>query len=404
MEETSTEPIPENTDNGPPARRAVAEAVSRLLVEQPFYGYFLKTFDIKRSDAQTRTMAVGFRRGRINCIYNAKFVLSLTPKKLQAILIHEILHVVHLHLTRRENREPFVFNIACDMAINPKIESLPNSALSPPPEWHGANAEYIYDQLVEEVSQDLIKIGEGLLDDHDLWQEAEGREWEVENAVGQAVTDAHTKSHGNMPGEVRDAIDWWLARPQVSWRQMLRNFVHSHTPAHKEVTYSRRNRRHDIFGIPSKRRHHSPSIAVGVDTSGSVTEEGLNLFFSELEGLALEATPAILLFHTEVYTIRPYEKGDFKSMSIEWGGTDFLPVFDCLERGTSATDGTKLAHRVDCAIMLTDGWAEYPATSRLPVLWVFTPHHTEETPPFGRVTVLEDREIWKKGGNQCQLP
>ena len=374
-------------DLGVQARQAVSESVSRLLVEQPFYGYFLNAFDFYRADTETETMGVGGRRGRIRCTYNAGFVLALSEKERQAVLVHEVLHAVHRHLTRLGPRDQRLFNIACDMAINPKIPDLPEGALFPPKNLVGANAERIYEKLNPRI------FGE-TLDDHDIWTSSGDMPWEVEGAIERAVRSSYNRVQGRVPSDVASRVHWWLSRPQISWRQMLRNFVGLHAPVERMTTSSRRNRRMDLFGIPGRRRRYCPHVAVVVDTSGSISQANLNLFFSEVEGLALEVALMLLLFNTEVYRICPYRRGDFVRIGerIWSGGTDFFPVFDCLEQGAPAVDGSTLSEPVDCVVLLTDGYAEYPESSHLPVLWVLSPYHNDELPPFGRVAVLEERQ------------
>ena len=65
--------------------------------------------------------------------YFPGFIRSLTPKEVVCILAHEILHCVFGHHTRRGDRNLLVWNVACDLAINPLLREygfqLPSGAL-----------------------------------------------------------------------------------------------------------------------------------------------------------------------------------------------------------------------------------------------------------------------------------
>ena len=51
-------------------------------------------------------------------IYKKEFVDKLTEQELVGVIVHEILHLSFLHLTRRGTREPLVWNIAADVCVN----------------------------------------------------------------------------------------------------------------------------------------------------------------------------------------------------------------------------------------------------------------------------------------------
>lgn len=83
---------------------------------------------------------VTIRNGRLELYYNPDMMGKL--KKLQekrAVLEHECLHLVMDHLTRLRSRQPQMWNIATDLAINQMIVDLPDGVVTLdkfPPEWH----------------------------------------------------------------------------------------------------------------------------------------------------------------------------------------------------------------------------------------------------------------------------
>lgn len=44
--------------------------------------------------------------------------MMLRPKEVEFLVAHEVLHVVYDHMGRREQRDPKIWNIADDYAVN----------------------------------------------------------------------------------------------------------------------------------------------------------------------------------------------------------------------------------------------------------------------------------------------
>ena len=55
-------------------------------------------------------------------IYNPQFMNSIQDDDLSFILYHEFLHIILMHHFRRGNRDPKLWNVAADIAVNLLIE------------------------------------------------------------------------------------------------------------------------------------------------------------------------------------------------------------------------------------------------------------------------------------------
>jgi predicted metal-dependent peptidase len=79
--------------------------------------------------------------------YNPDYLDSLTEPKRVGLLVHETLHPMLLHHTRRNGRDPEEWNVAADLAINPGIIAdgweLPDGFLIDP-QYAGLSAEEIF--------------------------------------------------------------------------------------------------------------------------------------------------------------------------------------------------------------------------------------------------------------------
>jgi predicted metal-dependent peptidase len=130
-------------------------------------------------------------------------------------------------------------------------------------------------------------------------------------------------------------------------------------------------------------------VYIAIDTSGSVAQQTLGLFISEVQGI-LGAYPHLEcdLYYVDcdaygpypltIDTILPTPEGG--------GGTSFVPFFDRVGE-------TWDEHAQAICIYLTDGYGEFPTpVPMLPTLWVVTPGGLDLAQfPFGEAVRLIDR-------------
>jgi len=114
------------------------EIIQLVLLHKYFYSHFLQQFRrhiIKKGDPlwdKVPTLGVNITDDlRPNLFVNEAWYGSLTPDEKLAVLEHEVLHILNKHLIRKEGREPYLWNLASDVAINQYIKGLPNEGLCP---------------------------------------------------------------------------------------------------------------------------------------------------------------------------------------------------------------------------------------------------------------------------------
>jgi len=89
--------------------------------QAPFFAEFLLRFNyIEKPEVQT--MGVGLKERSFVLYYNPDFLKKLKNVQLKAVLLHEIMHVIHLSGDRMGSRDPQLSNIAQDIAINDMVE------------------------------------------------------------------------------------------------------------------------------------------------------------------------------------------------------------------------------------------------------------------------------------------
>ena len=111
-------------------QRQIENAVIRLIKSKPFYGHFLMNF---RREINSSIYAVGvtIRNGTPVINFNPVNFIACSESEQQALLEHGLKHILHLHPARRKSRHHLTWDVATDLAINPAIENLPDTALMP---------------------------------------------------------------------------------------------------------------------------------------------------------------------------------------------------------------------------------------------------------------------------------
>jgi predicted metal-dependent peptidase len=383
------------------AKTLIAKGRSGLVLDNPFFGSLILRLTPREDPACQTMWTDGKSLG-----YNPGFVEGLSLDKIKGVLCHEILHCANQHTTRRGERDSSKWNEACDYAINPIIVrsgmSLPEGALMESVS-DDRSAEQIYaSRATEESGSDRGKSGEGQSKSSDpggcgevrdlpseggsgISSEAEKKraeqEWKI--AVAQAATQA--RQMGDLPAGVERMVED-IIDPKLNWREILHRFIDSY--ARNEYQWFPPNRRYVYTGLylPSTRSEELGSIALAVDTSGSIEDTTLKEFASEIADVTAKfrADVKIIYCDTEVYkdAVQDYAPDDrpIDMKPVGGGGTDFRPPFNYLE---------EIGLFPPCMIYFTDGWCDrFPEAPAYPVLWVVYGNNQRFDPPFGEVVNL----------------
>ena len=348
----------------------IEKEIVHLIKEKPFYAHFLQ--QMRRIETERiKTFAVNITDG-INLYINPKFYDKIKPLERVACLEHEVLHILNKHLLRCEDREPKIFNIASDIAINPYIETLPKGALYPK-EFKlepYKESEYYYKKLLENSTK--INVSAKPLDNHDLWREGNANHEYQHEVIKRAIQNTleKTKDYGSLPSSVRELIEQALKYKGVNWRRILQQFIYRATLVNTVPTRKRPNRRYDF--VEGNRVECKLDMLIGLDTSGSIDNETLALFFGEIEKIkALGMKIKVAECDADIGRVYNYKHLP-KTEVTGGGGTCFKPVFEYANK-----------IKPNCILYLTDGYGDYPERSKYPTLWCLTPDG-EFSGDFGR--------------------
>ncbi len=378
----------------------------RLLQAEPFFAALSRRIH-KSSTTAIPTAGVKMNEGSGNfeMVYNPNFFAKLPDNQKLGVLMHEMYHIIFEHVTGRLPPEGMskMWNIATDLAINSHLmDCLPKGGLFPTRGQfesypQGMSAEWYYSKLNQDQengegafdpeNQQGDGDGDGQgnggmpdsLDDHSGWHEADQdtrqmAQERMRQAVEDAVKEVQSKGNGwgNVSSGMRERIIDMIT-PKVDWRKVLRYFIKTSQRANKRSTVRRVNPRYPYIHA-GKKVNRTAKIAISIDQSGSVSDDMLSAFFSELNGLAQHCEFTVIPFDTQVDKTKVYvwKKGQRKQVErVLCGGTCFNAPTEFVNK-----DGGFDGH-----IVLTDMEAPKPVASKCQRIW-FTTENCAKNPYF----------------------
>jgi predicted metal-dependent peptidase len=365
--------------------------------------------------------------------FNPAFLNGMSPAQVIGLVAHENMHVGLGHPWRMGGRDPKLWNIACDCQINDIIGDmgyeLPDAGVTfsrvvyllvqagcPAAKANtirNESVEYTYN-ILKEYSQkggqggnEPTKPGDGqskspidsipeptagvekapTCDDPDgkVAEQAERLASGVEITEMLESKSKDPNKRGSVPGKLKSLIKAKHTN-KVDWRSAVWKFASGTAPT--DYSYRRVNKIYADEGIymPVVERSGVGPIAVCIDTSGSVSDHILSIFFAEINAILDTVRPESILIipcdskvhENGVEMLHPGDEYNNRNLGGR-GGTCFKPPFRYLEDHDIS---------VDKVIYLTDMEGTFPADPGVPTLWVSTVSRNNKA-PFGDVVVID---------------
>jgi len=369
--------------------RELIKGIVDIARHKEFYGHIVQQLErvMVGDDHRIQTAAVGRVAGErfIKMYLSRKFFNGLFEKYgknkgwtyMLGVLEHEIIHIVfgHLFLIFQDHTRG---NVAKDLVVNGIIPdgNLPEGHVLPEHYGfeRGKSTMWYYTHLQNNKKYQKQcydgQFGVGgilshIMSSHSMWDDVKDDPVAKEFAkdIVRKSKELCNKNYGDIPGSVLDQIEDLLKheRPIVPWAKVLRMFVASCAESILDYTVKRISRR---FGTrPGTRKGDVLHIAVAVDTSGSISDEQLKIFFNEIRWIWKNGAK-ITVYEADCHVCAVYPfKGKFTGKVHGRGGTDLEPVLKEVEG------------KYDALIYFTDFYAPtIEKQYRIPVLWVL---HTE---------------------------
>lgn len=359
-------------------------AVTDLLNTKAFYAKLIMSMRKDFSVKDLPTAAVGIKSTGFTLYLNPDFFNNLSRMERVGALEHEALHVLHAHFARFNNfqdKDRKLANLACDVAINQYIPHVPKQfkvlkgdkvvdafpatyerLLKEIPDLlPKMSSEYYFSKFKEEVEKNGGSgiDGEETLDDHGQWDDTDLTKEQLEKFVKSHIKAILESCSDQEKQQVDKSIIDELFRSEINWKAQLRQFFANSEETFTETTRKKRNRRYGLLQAGYK-NEQKLRLVIANDTSGSVSDEELQLFYGEIDRIYNEQTMELWIMDadTKVQNCFQYKKG----MKIEAkgrGGTAYGAAF--LKAKELRADAFIYFGDMDCS--------DIPVKPRFPVLW-----------------------------------
>lgn len=398
------------------ARERLISARVGLLLRHSFFGNLATRLKLTNADEWCATAATDGQK----FYYNSRFIMLLKPKEVEFLVGHEVLHVVYDHMGRIGNRDPQMFNIANDYAVNADLKrhNVGTFITSVPclyeRKYDGKASEEIYDDLMKNVKHiDINSLLDQMIDDH-LEDEGEGDN----DGDGDGDKEANGKGRPKMSPEDRERLRQEMKQaiisaastceagqlplgverlikqhtdPVMPWRELIQtNLISAIRADYSWMRPSRRGWHMDAI-MPGMNPGEEIDVVVSLDMSGSISNSQAQAFLGEIAGM-MDAFDGYKV-HVFCFDTKTYNPQDFNSDSMDTideyepmggGGTDFDCIFEYLKE--NAIDPKRL-------IVFTDG---YPCGSwgdpdYCDTTWII---HGDKNPnpPFGTFAIYDETD------------
>lgn len=303
---------------------------------------------------------------------------GLDEHECRFVMAHEMLHVGLRHAMRRENRDPYLWNVACDYVINGwlremELGDMPVIGGLYDPELRGLSAETIYDRIATDLrryrklctfrgfgTSDILENGTP-----EWWRRGDGvtlDEW-YRQCLSQGLTYHQGEGRGLLPAGLIEEIRA-LEVPPIGWDVQLAQWFDRHFPPQEKVrTYARASRRQSATPhiarprwVPAPDSEAGRTFGVVLDTSGSMDRAILAKALGAIASysLARDVPAARVVFcDAEAYD-QGYMPPEAIAESVRVrgrGGTVLQPGIDLLE---SAEDFPRRGP----LLIITDGFCD----------------------------------------------
>ena len=390
------------------ARDRLVTSRVALLMWHSFFGNLATRLKLVNADEWLATAATDGR----NFYYNSRFINMLQTREVEFLFGHEVLHLVYDHLDRRDDRNPEIWNVACDYAVNADLRNHKvGQFITTVPclyesKYEKKSANEIYDDLMKDAkSMSMDDLIDQLLDDHmdgddgddggDGDKEGNGKRpgkmsaeereqlrQEIKENVIAAAKAAKGAGHGTPEAVNRLIQD--ITEPKMPWRELIQTVLTSTIKT--DYTFMRPSRRgwHLDAVLPSQNPGEEIDITVAIDTSGSIGNTELKVFLSEIQGI-MDSFSGYRI-HVFCFDTRVHNPADYSSENLDsiaeyvpggGGGTDFDCIFDYLKR--EAIEPNRLIVFTDMMPFGSWGDQDYCDTT-----WIgYGEYAKTVTPPFG---------------------
>jgi predicted metal-dependent peptidase len=350
---------------------------AKLILEQPYFGTIASSLkcELNENIQSFKTTPKKFE-------YNDDFIDTLRDEQIAYTLTNCAMHYALDYKHRQESRIQWLWKLAQDYAIN---SLLINNGMNAPKyinhdiRFDKISAEEIYNTLEDEIDDKQ--------EEHDSVEHIHYEQEIVDKEVDKSIIDNNTqilnkaKKYGDLPLGIEILIPE-LNDSKIDWKNELYEVIEQSIKF--DYRLSPPNKRFLSMGVALPSLGGSKAkIVIAIDSSGSIDNEQLRIFLSEVQGIMnqfenfeIDLITADVKVHEHIIL----QPGDILEQKIiGGGGTNFENTFTYIQNNI---------HDITLFLYFTDGIGKFPKEeSTFETIWVIT--NDKVKVPFGRCIQLK---------------
>jgi predicted metal-dependent peptidase len=320
-----------------------------LQTQDVFFGQFMLRVRRDLNINLTIPIATIPKRDSFNMYFNPFLFLDCSKKEMAALFKHEIYHIMNSHFEREKNlKNRFskeAINVALDISINQYIKDLPSFSKK----LNSINMEYNLsleeNRSIEEYAQEInksiksrIKKNKTNEDDdskyevdmssaHDLWEEVEVSEEDINNLTKKTALSAYNE---NTPKGLENIILAYKEKAEIPWQVVLKNILPNVKSGYKKTITRRDRRQPERLDLRGRLPKNQTELIVAIDISASMKEDDMHKILIEILSITSGTKNKVTIIECDNEIRRIYNltsEKDIKKRSKDNGSTRFTPVF-----------------------------------------------------------------------------
>ena len=389
--------------------KLISDVIKKLMMKCPYYGLFLSGLKKEYTDA-IETAGVCQDGIDYKLLVNRKFWEGLTLNHRMGVMLHEALHLVFFHVIDGKDTYLPMCNgdhTMCNVAMDMEVQSYVPEEFR----WPDCTAEQLFkdfpnlprqlgtkfyieflkqikkydpkkppqgkefgDGDFQSAQKHLQDAENGSGDSHGNWGELSQTQKDLAKSQiefqAKEVAKNTQKSRSTWPAELEEMLNALLnpKPPVFNWKAYFRRLLGIAFDIYQKKTRRKESLRFpESPGLKRKKKH---KLLVAIDTSGSVCEEELQDFFSEIYHI-WKAGADVHILECDAKINKEWDyKGKPPKLVSGRGGTAFTPCVDYYNE-----------HRKEYTTMVyfTDGYGDQDRCKPLnKMLWVITSNGYQE--------------------------
>lgn len=320
-----------------------------LQAQDVFFGQFMLRVQRNININLTVPIATIPDRENFNMYFNPVLFLNCSKKEMAALFKHEIYHIMNSHFEReRKLKNRFskeAINVALDISINQYIKDLPGFSKR----LNAVNMEYNLsleeNRSIEEYAEEIYKsiksrIKESKVDKdddskydidmskaHDLWEDIQMSEEDINNLTQKTAISAYTK---NTPQGLEAIILAYKEKAEIPWQVILKNILPTVKSGYKKTITRRDRRQPDRLDLRGRLPKNETELIVAIDISASISDNDMHKILIEILSITASTKNKIIIIECDNKIRNVYElksEKDIRKRSKNNGSTEFTPVF-----------------------------------------------------------------------------